>query len=77
MQIEGKKYKCDRCGLETFVAAEGDLVMDGGFTRQKTYAPANNWTRQNDGKEWRDLCPACSKQLKKILDNFWQNTLEG
>lgn len=51
MQIEGKKYKCDRCGSEIFVARDKDLIMDGGFTTLEMFERANDWTRQNDGKE--------------------------
>lgn len=76
MKIEGKKYKCDRCGLETFVERKEDLVMDGGFTRERIYEPAVGWTREKDGEEWRDLCPSCSEQYREVVNKFWQNKLE-
>lgn len=76
MQIEGKKYKCDRCGAEIFVERDKDLIMDGGFTTLEMFERANDWTRQNDGKEWKDLCPACSEKLQRVIDKFWENKQE-
>lgn len=72
MQIEGKKYICDRCGAETFVKRKEDAVLDGGFTREKIYESAEGWTRQNRGNEWCDLCPTCSEKLQGVIDNFWK-----
>ena len=73
MQTEGKKIKCDRCGLEVFVEKRGDVNMDGGFTRGSTYEPAERWTTQCYGDELKDFCPACSKQLQQVIDKFWDN----
>lgn len=69
MQTEGKKIKCDRCGLEVFVEKRKELVADGGFTRNKIYEPAERWTIHGE----KDLCPACSKQLQQVIDKFWNN----
>lgn len=76
MQTEGKLYKCDRCGIETFVERKENLVIDGEFTRERIYEYAIGWTRENDGREWRDLCPACSNQFRKVVDQFWRNKLD-
>ena len=72
MQIEGKKYICDRCKLESFVIKKETLVVDGGYTRKPTFEIAEGWTRQNRGNEWCDLCPTCSEKLQDVIDKFWE-----
>lgn len=37
MQIEGKKYICNRCKLETFVIKKESLIVDGGYTREPIF----------------------------------------
>ena len=73
MQTEGKKIKCDHCGLETFVEKRGTVNMDGGFARRSTYEPAERWTTHGYMDGLKDLCPACSKQLQQVIDKFWNN----
>ena len=72
MQIEGKKYICDRCKLESFAIKKETLVLDGSYTREPTFEIAEGWTRQNRGNEWCDLCPTCSEKLQSVIDNFWE-----
>lgn len=74
MQVEGKKYICDRCQIETFVKRKEEVVLDGGFIREKIYGNAEGWTRQNRGNEWCDLCPTCSVKLQRVIDGFWEKT---
>ena len=74
MQIEGKKYICDRCKLESFAIKKETLVLDGGYTREPTFEIAEGWTRQNRGNEWCDLCPTCSEKLQGVIDKFWEKT---
>ena len=71
MQIEGKKYICDRCGEEAFVKRKEDAVLDGGFTREKIYEGIDGWTREKHGSAWCDLCPECTKQLQSVIGKFW------
>lgn len=74
MQIEGKKYICDRCKLESFAVKKETLVLDGGYTREPIFEIAEGWTRQNRGSEWCDLCPTCSEKLQRVIDGFWEKT---
>ena len=74
MQIEGKKYICDRCKLESFAVKKETLVLDGGYTREAVFANVEGWTRQNRGSEWLDLCPTCSEKLQRVIDGFWEKT---
>lgn len=72
MQVEGKKYICERCGIEHFAEKLGHLSVgkyeDGGI-----FETAEGWTRQQRGVEWCDLCPACSEKLQGVIDKFWED----
>lgn len=76
MQIEGKKYICNRCGAETFVKRKEDPVLDGGFTIGTVYESADGWTREKNMDAWCDLCPECSQQLQSVIDDFWDKNVE-
>lgn len=71
MNRTGKMVVCDRCKMTTF---RPDV---GGF-----YEQAAGWTVFAPPDESRsiDLCPACSRDLKRTFDNFmdsYKDTCEG
>ena len=76
MQIEGKKYICDRCGHDIFAIKKETLVLDGVYTGEPIFENAEGWTRQNRGNEWCDLCPTCSEKLQGVIDKFWEKEVD-
>lgn len=66
MKSEGRLYVCDRCGETMFFKRVDKEVLSGGFEVYDRYEKAEGWG-YCDGK---DLCPACSDELKRITESF-------
>lgn len=67
MRENGRLMTCDRCGNQTFSKCIGEREMDGGFTRWSEFEEAEGWTKELD---IGDLCPGCTEEFKKIVENF-------
>ena len=73
MQIEGKKYICERCGIEHFAKKFGHLNF-GKYEDRSIFEIPVGWTIQQHEDEWRDLCPTCSEELQRVIDRFWEKS---
>ena len=70
-ELIGKLIVCDRCGNSCFLKNIGEGEADGVFTRWNKFEP--------EPKGWGysprigSLCPVCSSEYEKLIDNFMNN----
>lgn len=72
----GRLYKCDRCGAETFCACTGEGETDGGFTRWNTFEPLpEGWESYIDLRVGL-LCPECNAEYTSVVQKFKETVKE-
>lgn len=70
--VDGRKYICDRCHVETFCKCVGEGVSDGGFTRWNKFEPLpEDWGSHHDTGL---LCSECNSMYRRTIDTFMNNT---
>lgn len=68
--VNGRIYKCDRCGKEVFRKCTGEGETDGGFTRWNEFDPLPvGW---NTHRETGLLCRDCNNQYESMLKKFME-----
>jgi hypothetical protein len=66
--MNGRKYTCDRCGLEVFCKCTGEGETDGGFTRWNEFEPLpDGWQTHF---EVGQLCPVCNQEYTIFITRF-------
>lgn len=68
-KVNGQLRTCDRCGEKIFLKVTGEKERDGGFTRWSEFEKAGGWTHEYI---IGDLCPACSNEYARIVEEFKQ-----
>ena len=68
---KGRVITCDRCGTAVFTKLHHDTYMGGGTTtREPGEANAPGWHYGTVAGIFRDLCPACAAEWRKIGTAF-------